>query len=344
MPRLTQHLNILFLSSEWGRVLDLADEIWPTLSTGQTSFDRGYDATLPSQKTVRAGSRDQRKALRMCAEAAWRLGRWDDLERYSSELVHGHGANHTSAAGSTHGARQRDPVPRVDYQGAFYSAILHVHREEWRMAAEAIDAARRAMDGRFTALMAESYSRAYPSMVTAQTLAELEEIIEFQKAAKSSSASLNNGLDTREPDVEKARGRLLKVWRDRLEGCRVDADVHSSILAVRSLVLGPTDEVDSTLMLSELSRQAQRFKLAERVLLDPLEKLGADLNGPAFGFGLSENLGLRSEFQEMLQTVPTQQVIDNLTTSVGVSYLPAYGPAHYQWSQQLVQDAGGVER
>jgi len=337
-------MRCLSASGEWGRVLDLAEDNWPTLSTGQTFLDGGYDAVVPSQNTVRVGSRDQRKALRMCAEAAWRLGRWDDLEKYSSELVHGHGANHTTTARSTHGTRQRDSVPRVDYEGAFYSAILHVHREEWRMAAEAIDAARRAMDGRFTALMAESYSRAYPSMVTAQTLAELEEIIEFQKTAKTSTKNVNNGLDTRKPDVDKARERLLTVWRDRLEGCRVDADVHSSILAVRSLVVGPTDEVDSTLILSELSRQAQRFKLAERVLLDPLDKLGADLNGPAFGFGLSENLGLRSEFHELLQTVPTQQVIDNLTTSVDVSYLPAYGPAHYQWSQKLVQDAGGIER
>jgi hypothetical protein len=171
----------------------------------------------------------------------------------------------------------------------------------------------------------------------------LEEIIEFQK----SLTSFHNHMyatDTSTPDTEMARERLLNVWRDRLEGCRVDAEVHSSILAVRSLVLGPTDEVDATLRLSELSREAQRYKLAERVLLDPLEKLGADLNGPVFGFGLSETLGLRAEFEEMLQTVPMNEIIDNLTNSADVSYLPSYGPTHYQWSNKLFDDAGGVER
>jgi hypothetical protein len=49
-------------------------------------------------------------------------------------------------------------------------------------------------------------------------------------------------------------------------------------------ILEPTDEVDTTLTLSELSREAQRFKLAERVLLEPLEKLGGDLNGASLIF------------------------------------------------------------
>jgi hypothetical protein len=271
-----------------------------------------------------------------------RLGRWDDLDKYSSELVRGH-SNAIGNLVSPVGSPSRDLLPRVDFEGAFFSAVLHIHREEWQMAAESIDSARKAMDGRFTALMAESYNRAYPSMVKAQTLAELEEIIEFKKIEKSSLATsyLHPGDSQNASD---ARQRLLLVWRDRLAGCRFDAEVHSSIMAVRSLILGPTDEVEATLTLSELSRQAQRLKLAERVLLVRLENLGANLNGPVFGFGLADTLGLRAELENAVRRLPTQNIIEDILTSESLSFLPKYDVAHYDCSKKLVEEAGGLER
>jgi hypothetical protein len=338
-------MRCLSASGEWRRVLELAEDNWPTL-IGNTGFGPGESQDTTGIGAIYIGSKDQKKALRMCAEAAWRLGRWDDLEKYSSELVHGQASSQSGAAVATPtaAAMARDGVvPRVDFDGAFFSAVLHVHRKEWTIAAEAIDAARKAMDSRFTALMAESYNRAYPSMVTAQTLAEMEEIIEFRKLEKGSLTGSHRHPANR-INIEEARTRLLSVWRKRLAGCRFDAEVHSSILAVRSLVLGPTDEVDSTLTLSELSRQAQRFKLAERVLLDPLEALGADLNGPAFGFGLAENLGLRIELEETIARTPVSNIIDDLVTSESRAFLPTYGIMHDEWSKELIQETGGLER
>jgi FAT domain len=139
--------------------------------------------------------------------------------------------------------------------------------------------------------MAESYKRAYLSKVTAQTLAEMEETIEFRKLEERSIATGQRHPLNR-PDKEETRNRVLLTWRRRLVGNHFDADVHASIMAVRSFVLGPTDEVDATVTLSNLYRQAQRYKLSERVLLDPLANLGANLNGPVFGFGLPESLSL----------------------------------------------------
>ncbi|KAL3924907.1 MAG: hypothetical protein SGILL_000756 [Bacillariaceae sp.] len=325
-------MRCLSSSGEWKRVLELGEEKWPLMATNLSTV---------SQATI-AASREQKKALRMCAEASWRLGRWNDLDKYSSELVHGRRNAMFGSLGTQAPNRSADgDIPRVDFEGAFFSAVLHVHREEWKMAAEAIDAARKAMDGRFTALMAESYNRAYPSMVTAQTLAELEEIVEFRKGENNSKLNSHrnpfSGVDSSE-----ARERLLSVWRDRLAGCRFDAEVHSSILAVRSLILGPTDEVDATLTLSELSRQAQRLGLAERVLIDPLEKLGADLNGAVFGFGLADNLGLHANMENALQRLPTTSVIDEVVMNDSVSYLPKYQDVHYQCSKRVVDEAGGL--
>lgn len=340
-------MRCLSASGQWRRVLVLAEHNWPILSRSVAlDPDKTQDAAGILQGTDYITTRDQKKAFRMCAEAAWRLGRWDDLEKYSSELVHGQGSLQSTAAitSPNGGVGARDGfVPRVDFDGAFFSAVLHVHRKEWAPAAEAIDAARKAMDSRFTALMAESYNRAYPSMVTAQTLAEMEEIIEYRKIEKGFKATTDRH-PANYPSCDEARERLLTVWRERLAGCRGDAEVHSPILAVRSLVLGPTDEVDATLTLSELSRQAQRFKLAERVLLDPLEALGADLNGPTFGFGLSELLELRSELEETMAHAPVSKIIDDLVLSESIAFLPNYGEVHDQWSKQLIQDTGSLER
>lgn len=209
-------------------------------------------------------------------------------------------------------------------------------------AAEAIDAARKAMDGRLTALMAESYNRAYPSMVTAQTLAELEEIVEYRKIEELSRVGSHHHPVNR-PNEDNARGRLLSVWRDRLAGCRVDAEVHASILAVRSLVLGPADEVDATLKLSTLSRQAQRFKFAERVLLRRLAELDADPNGPTFGFSISEGLGNRVDFTG-LDTSSLTSLIYKVVESDLSFVIPLYGPDQKQLAKSLVLKAGGHDR
>lgn len=340
-------MRCLSASGQWRRVLELAESNWPTLS-GNTAMGQEplHDTLAISTATLYISPRAQNKALRMCAGAAWRLGRWDDLEKYSSELVHGRNMQQSAAAAATPtgAAGARDGfLPKVDFDGAFFSAVLHVHRKEWTMAADAIDAARKAMDSRFTALMAESYSRAYPSMVTAQTLAEMEEIIEYQKIEKESQVYAHRHPANR-PNGDEARERLLSVWRERLAGCRVDEEVHSSILAVRSLVLGPMDEVEANLTLSKLSRQAQRYNLAERVLLDPLAALGADLNGPAFGFGLSESLGLRVELEETVARNPLAQIIDELVTNEYVAFVPKYGQVHEHWSKQLLKETGGLDR
>lgn len=324
-------MQCLVANGDWQNVLELADENWLTM-VGRGNHEAGNEL-VPTKL--------QRKAVRMCAQAAWRLGQWGDLAKYSSHLVGGvesHGAN-APPVGMTSG----DPTgPVIDFEGAFYSAVLHIHQREWSNAANAIDAARRAMDGRLTALMAESYSSAYPSMVTAQTLAEMEEIVEFRKVEERAKAGSNRHPVNR-PNEGDAKERLLSVWRERLGGCRVDAEVHSSILAVRSLVLGPADEVESTLTLSELSRQAQRYKFAERILLDPMEKLGADINGRAFGFGLSESLRLRVDFSVYAKT-SFPLLVDRILAGDLGSIVPIRGPKHDQWSKTLIMEAGGLDK
>jgi len=217
-------------------------------------------------------------------------------------------------------------------------ALLHNHSfaflPSYFLLSDAIDAARQAMESRFTALMSESYKRAYPNMVTAQTLAEMEEIIVYLQL-KNRAAQQTHRHSVNKADPLQARKQLLSVWRKRLAGCRVDADVHSSIMAVRSLVLGPTDEVDATLTLSVLSRQAHCPELAERVLFAPLAELGADLNGPIFGLGIQSAFSVRGS--SSFTTI--DRLLDNTDKIVA-----NYNAEHEDFSHRLVAKAGGLER
>lgn len=168
----------------------------------------------------------------------------------------------------------------------------------------------------------------------------MEEIIEYRKIEERSIQGSHLHPANRPSHVD-ARQRLLSVWSDRLAGCRRDAEVHSSVLAVRSLVLRPEDDIDSILTLSELSRQAQRHKFAERVLLDPLNAMDADINGPAFG--LSDSFDTDLSRHRDTGTHPSV-VIEHLLERDITEVVTRYGPQDEQWSKSIVTGAGGLGR
>jgi hypothetical protein len=306
-------MNCLNARGEWKQVLELSNTSFAAFAVNDASH------------------REYRKAIKFCAQASWRLGQWEDLERYSESLLD---SNLEPYSGN---------AARPDFDGSFFSAILNIHRKKWALAASFIDDARRSMDSRFTALMAESRKRAYPSMVTAQTLSEMEEIISFRKLEERADASTDKHRANKE-DKEDARARLIHLWRKRLAGCRVDAEVHSSILAVRSLVLGPMDEVGATLTLSALSRQAQKYKLSERVLLEPLEQLGANLKSPIFGYNLPPNLSIGLLKTRRQATIDSNFPIEIIVSSDAGDFFPPYGTTHQSYCQALVEAAGSIER
>jgi phosphatidylinositol kinase/protein kinase (PI-3 family) len=394
-------MRCLDARGEWESVLKLATKSWDALqgklrqmhsSTNFTASDiigaRAENGRVPTDTELEArkleeianSERDYKKAVKFCCHAAWRLGKWAKLEVFAGELVRGDFSKSPTAPASVQ--RNSSGGLNIDFDGAFYSVVLHIHRKEWRAAAGAINAARMAMDSRFTALMAESYKRAYPSMVTAQMLAEMEEIIELRKLEERASTYTHSHKANLNDPVEH-KAKLLETWRKRLAGCRVDAWVHNSILAVRSLVLSPTDDIESTLTLAALCRQSQNFKLGEKVLLDPLKSLGADLNGIVFGhedgmwnggsgsgegmsmmtpvFGanasnnpppvlnLSNSGGMSSN--QMLMSSSSSAPVVNMDPMVAIDRIVSgiddtkedYTAMHEQHATRIVNEAGGIQ-
>ena len=337
---------------DWKDVLELASQSWNALATADSSDSnllrrRTSTNTVSEVDTKRfneslkyISNESHREAIKYCSKAAWRLGQWDSLETFAAQLVRGE--ENLEVGPSFSNINQRGyvsnniGVPIVDFDGAFFSAILHINRNEWALAEDAIDAARRALDSSFTALMSESYKRAYPSMVTAQTLSELEETIMYLKLESKAKAGIHRHGPT-VVDACEARSRLLSTWRKRLSGCRVDAEVHSSIMAVRSLVLDATDEVDATLQLSSLSRQAKCFKLSERILCDPLMELGVTLDSKVFGFHVPSYLNWTPGYVEK---TPIRLILSETSRTDSFHF----NEKLRNYSHELVEEAGGVER
>lgn len=310
-------------NAEWREVLDLADH--PSLV--HPHEESSHIANL------------QRKANRMCANAAWRLEQWGDLERYAEKLVDNEPSRRYKTSS---GPTSKDRVSIVDFDGAVYSAVLHIHGKSWTNAASSIDAARRAMDSRLATLMTESYGRAYRSMVAAQNIAEMEEIVDYLKLEDESNG-VAIGHPANHPDPTACRKRLLSVWKRRLAGCSEDAEVYDSILSIRSLVLRPEEALSEKLHLSELARQHERSRFGEHVLLEPLRKMHANINGECFGFGLSENIALECKFSNVNER-PNPIIIEKIIAGDLGGIIPEYGQSHEELFHQLVQTAGTIER
>jgi hypothetical protein len=106
------------------------------------------------------------------------------------------------------------------------------------LAAEVIDAAQ------WTAVSLRSwlsYKCAYPNMVQCQILAEMEEIVEYQKLKGHTEADAGKH-PTNHLDAEVTPNELLLDWCDRLgAGCRIDMDEQIPVMAVRSFVHGPAN-------------------------------------------------------------------------------------------------------
>ena len=76
----------------------------------------------------------------MAAESAWNLSSWDKMQIYVNELDNS-----------------------VD--GGFFKAIISIRSNRFDDAQQSIDMARRLIDTRLTALVAESYNRAFKVII-----------------------------------------------------------------------------------------------------------------------------------------------------------------------------------
>lgn len=181
-------------------------------------------ATLTGNTWQNSAPEVQRMIAPLATAAAWGLGKWDSMDNYLSSL-------------------KRNSPDR-----SFFGAILALHRNQFREAINNIQQAREGLDTELSALVSESYNRAYPVVVRVQMLAELEELIVYKQCD------------------EKKRATMRKTWETRLEGCQRNVDLWHRVLRLRALVITPAENMRMWIKFANLCRKSGRMGLAEKSL------------------------------------------------------------------------------
>lgn len=120
---------------------------------------------------VSSGKNTHTKAAVIGARSAWSLNEWTLMDNIVSQL------------------------PQDNVEASFLRSVLAVHNENYEESAIHIERTRSQLDKSITALLAESYGRAYVPLVMVQQCSELEEIIEYKKLLRSCKEMQDPHLD-----------------------------------------------------------------------------------------------------------------------------------------------------
>ncbi|XP_059477089.1 serine/threonine-protein kinase mTOR [Neocloeon triangulifer] len=224
----------------------------------------------------------KQKMARMASAAAWGLGQWESMDQYVA------------------------CIPRDTLDGAFYRAVLAVHRGQYTSAQLLIDSARDLMDTELTAMAGESYQRAYGAMVSLQMLAELEEVVLYKL-------------------IPEKRSSIRKMWWDRLQGCQRVVEDWQKIIQVHSLVVTPHEDVYTWLKYASLCRKSGRLMLSHKTLtlllgtdpsLQPDQPLPA--NHPQVTFAYTKHMWMSGKKEEAFNQLHrfVQSTLNPLSTQI----------------------------
>ncbi|KAI3669407.1 hypothetical protein L6452_40642 [Arctium lappa] len=188
----------------------------------------------------------------MAANAAWNMGEWDQMAEYVSKLDDGDETKlrllgNTAATGDG------------GSNGTFFRAVLLVRRGKYDEAREYVERARKCLATELAALVLESYERAYSNMVRVQQLSELEEVIDYCTLPVVNSVA------------EGRRALIRNMWKERIKGTKRNVEVWQALLAVRSLVLPPTEDSETWLKFASLCRKSGRISQAKSTLIKLLQ-------------------------------------------------------------------------
>ena len=183
-------------------------------------------SNLAQDKWNLASMDHKRLIAPLAAAAAWGLSQWELMDNYLEAM------------------KIHSP------DRSFFGAIAALHQDHFQEAKDHIERARDGLDTELSALLGESYTRAYGVVVRVQMLAELEEIIAYKKA---------------QCNPEK-QATMRETWRIRLLGCEGQVETWQRMLKVRQLVLQPKENIDLWIKFANLCRKSGRAGIAEKTI------------------------------------------------------------------------------
>ena len=187
---------------------------WETLSS--LAQEKWALAELPHKKLIAP----------LAAAAAWGQSQWELMDNYLEAM------------------KPTSP------DRSFFGAIAALHQNSFAEATEHIERARDGLDTELSALLGESYTRAYSVVVRVQMLAELEEIITYKKNENNAEKQL----------------AMRETWRARLLGCEGNVETWQRMLKVRALVLPYEQNIELWIKFANLCRKSGRAGLAEKTI------------------------------------------------------------------------------
>ncbi|KAF0691141.1 Aste57867_17565 [Aphanomyces stellatus] len=242
----TGKMRCLEALGEWDQLAVLAKQVWAQVDLAKD------DNQKPSKRPLVDDSQVKTVAL-LGARACWWLSEWTTMEQYVSGVLNS-GPSLSSLTGTPSSTDSE-----LSGLCALYKSVLAVHHNQFEDAQHWIDTTRKELDTTLGALVGESYLRAYHTMITLQQLSELEEIVAYKK------------ICVQKPEEAGAFKRhMVKMWAQRLTGCKRVVEVWQHLLAVRSLVLSPHEDIDTWLQFASLCRQSGNLALSLKVFTHAL--------------------------------------------------------------------------
>lgn len=181
-------------------------------------------ANLAASAWANSSPEIQKRIAPLATAAAWGLGKWDSMDMYLQSMK------------------------RYSPDRNFFGAILALHRNQFRTALACVQQAREGLDTELSALVSESYNRAYQVVVRVQMLAELEELVVYKQC-----------------DAEK-QATMRRTWETRLKGCQRNVEVWQRMLRLRHLVITPQENMTMNIKFANLCRKSNRMGIAEKSL------------------------------------------------------------------------------
>lgn len=191
--------------SDWNRLMSLGEIKWQSIEKNENF---------------------KKDVASYAAAAAWNLGKWEELEKYSKEM------------------------DQNNFEHNFYQAILSIHDNDLSKSKKILEKAWDIVDTKLPGLLRESYIRAYPVVIEAQQLCDLEEVIWFKS----------------EEETSDRRSDLLELWNARLRGSQPSIDIWEKFLSFRPLLVCPEEDLETWTQFAELCMKNRQMRLAEDTL------------------------------------------------------------------------------
>lgn len=227
-------------------------------------------SSLAQSKWGIAPERIRRRMASFAAAAAWGLGQWELLDEYICAM-------------------------QESSDRAFFKAILALHRNQFSEAEMYIDRTRNMLDTELTALVGESYNRAYATVVRVQMMAELEEIIAYKQFH----------------DQPDRQATIRRTWMKRLKGCQRNVEVWQKLIKVHAIVVSPAQDMEMRIKFMNLCRKNGRLKLAENTMSTLIGPQTTEMNFTAMAQETPPQI-VYAKLKYMWATGVREQTLDSL--------------------------------